>query len=91
MDFFIFITEDNSLIVSLSRHGKGAAKPAPWGAANDNGAWAKCALLSGPPGVGKTTTSYLVAQELGSVFHTFFKVNLVLARDVLWDPFYLYS
>lgn len=44
---------------------KGAAKPAPWGMANDNGAWAKCALLSGPPGVGKTTTSYLVAKELG--------------------------
>ena len=44
---------------------KGAAKPAPWGVANDNGAWAKCALLSGPPGVGKTTTSYLVATELG--------------------------
>ena len=44
---------------------KGASKPAPWGMANDNGAWAKCALLSGPPGVGKTTTSYLVAKELG--------------------------
>ena len=44
---------------------KGAPKPAPWGMANDNGAWAKCALLSGPPGVGKTTTSYLVAKELG--------------------------
>ena len=44
---------------------KGASKPAPWGMANDSGAWAKCALLSGPPGVGKTTTSYLVAKELG--------------------------
>jgi len=44
---------------------KGAPKPAPWGAANDNGAWAKCALLSGPPGVGKTTTAYLVSMELG--------------------------
>ena len=43
----------------------GAPKPAPWGAANDNGAWAKCALLSGPPGVGKTTTAYLVSKELG--------------------------
>ena len=28
---------------------KGAPKPAPWGAGN--GAWAKCTLLSGPPGV----------------------------------------
>ena len=44
---------------------KAALKPAPWGAANDNGAWAKCALLSGPPGVGKTTTAYLVSKELG--------------------------
>jgi len=44
---------------------KSAPKPAPWGAANDNGAWAKCALLSGPPGIGKTTTAYLVCKELG--------------------------
>ena len=44
---------------------KAAPKPAPWGMANDNGAWAKAALLSGPPGVGKTTTAYLVAKELG--------------------------
>jgi len=32
---------------------------------NDDGSWAKCALLSGPPGVGKTTTAYLVSKELG--------------------------
>ena len=44
---------------------KAAAKPAPWGNASDTGAWAKCALLSGPPGVGKTTTAYLVSKELG--------------------------
>ena len=44
---------------------KGVLKPAPWGAANDNGAWAKSSLLSGPPGVGKTTTAYLVCKELG--------------------------
>ena len=35
------------------------------GAGNDNGAWAKCSLLSGPPGIGKTTTAYLVCKELG--------------------------
>ena len=45
--------------------GKKTSKPPPWGAAQDNGAWAKCALLSGPPGVGKTTTAYLVSKELG--------------------------
>ena len=50
----------------LNTGGKKAApKPAPWGVSNDNGAWAKCALLSGPPGVGKTTTAYLVSKELG--------------------------
>ena len=30
-----------------------------------DGSMAKCALLSGPPGVGKTTTAYLVSKELG--------------------------
>jgi len=49
----------------LQAAGKKGSKPPPWGAANDNGAWAKCALLSGPPGVGKTTTAYLVSSELG--------------------------
>ena len=44
---------------------KKTSKPPPWGASSDNGAWAKCALLSGPPGVGKTTTAYLVSKELG--------------------------
>ena len=39
--------------------GKKATKPPPFASHNDDGAWAKCALLSGPPGVGKTTTSYL--------------------------------
>ena len=45
--------------------GKPPTRPPPWGASKDDGAWAKAALLSGPPGVGKTTTSYLVAKEMG--------------------------
>ena len=45
--------------------GKPPQRPPPWNAGADNGAWAKCALLSGPPGVGKTTTAYLVSRDLG--------------------------
>lgn len=32
---------------------------------SDDGTYFKCALLSGPPGIGKTTTATLVAKELG--------------------------
>jgi len=35
------------------------------GNSSDNGSWAKAALLSGPPGVGKTSTAHLVAKEYG--------------------------
>ena len=45
--------------------GKMPPRPPPFKMSNDDGAWAKAVLLSGPPGVGKTTTSYLVAKELG--------------------------
>lgn len=39
-------------------------RPSPW-AKNDDGAYFKAALLSGPPGIGKTTTAHLVSKELG--------------------------
>ncbi|KOC59072.1 Replication factor C subunit 1 [Habropoda laboriosa] len=39
-------------------------KPSPW-AKNDDGAFFKAALLSGPPGIGKTTTAQVACNELG--------------------------
>ncbi|XP_068084538.1 replication factor C subunit 1 isoform X2 [Anabrus simplex] len=39
-------------------------RPSPW-AKNDDGAYFKAALLSGPPGIGKTTMSHVISKELG--------------------------
>ncbi|KAG8233511.1 hypothetical protein J437_LFUL011672 [Ladona fulva] len=48
-------------------HGKGGSRPprpGPWDK-NDDGGYYKAALLSGPPGIGKTTSAHLVCEELG--------------------------
>jgi len=47
--------------------GRSKPKPKPnmWGKGDPQGVSFKAALLSGPPGLGKTTTATLVCQELG--------------------------
>lgn len=64
---------DKSVVKKLSkwlqdwyknRSGAKKFKPSPW-AKDDDGSFYKAALISGPPGIGKTTTAHLVSKELG--------------------------
>ncbi|VEL23754.1 unnamed protein product [Protopolystoma xenopodis] len=44
---------------------KASSFSSPWASvSSDDGSWARAALLSGPPGIGKTTTAGVVCREL---------------------------
>lgn len=55
------------LLIPLGRKAKAYSSAPPWasGGSSDNGEWARAALLSGPPGIGKTTTASVVCSEVG--------------------------
>nr|CDS29957.1 replication factor c subunit 1 [Hymenolepis microstoma] len=52
---------------TTGRKEKGYQSAPPWASGNssDTGSWARAALLSGPPGIGKTSTASVVCTEVG--------------------------
>ncbi|CAH8431550.1 unnamed protein product [Schistosoma turkestanicum] len=57
---------------SAGLKAKAYSSAPPWGpSSSDDGKWARAALLSGPPGIGKTSTAALVCKELGYTYCEF--------------------
>ncbi|KAL1023984.1 hypothetical protein UPYG_G00049870 [Umbra pygmaea] len=57
---------------------KPAGRFVKFGSAKDDGSGLKAALLSGPPGIGKTTTAALVCEELG---YSYVEMNASCCRS----------
>ncbi|CAH8432594.1 unnamed protein product [Schistosoma rodhaini] len=57
---------------SAGLKAKAYSSAPPWGpSSSDDGKWARAALLSGPPGIGKTSTAILVCKQLGYTYCEF--------------------
>ncbi|KAF6771679.1 hypothetical protein AHF37_09367 [Paragonimus kellicotti] len=52
-------------LTGAKAHAYSSAPPWASGSTGDDGKWARAALLSGPPGIGKTSSTSIVCAELG--------------------------